>query len=189
MFENKTSWERLPEETSRQYEAFCIYRNMGPERSILKVAQEWSIGGHTSKLKEWSSKYHWVERASAYDEHIDEIKRARNEEAIIEMSARHADYSLQIQEKAIEALRFINHEDLKPNEFIKWLDIAIKIERLSRGVPTENIKQENEFKEVRNDSITKENLERPEIRRKANQLIRAIADSQSSSNGTSSNSK
>ena len=99
-------WEKQPEETNRQYEAFCIYRDMGIERSILKVAQEWSAGGHTSKLKEWSSKYHWVDRASAYDEHIDEIKRARNEEAIIEMSARHAEYSLQIQEKAIEALKF-----------------------------------------------------------------------------------
>ena len=76
---------------------------MGIERSILKVAQEWSTGGHTSKLKEWSSKFHWVDRASAYDEHIDEIKRAGNEEAIIEMSARHADYSLQIQEKAIRS--------------------------------------------------------------------------------------
>ena len=134
-------WEKLPEETSRQYEAFCIYRDMGIERSILKVAYEWSEGGHTSKLKEWSSKYHWVERASAYDEYIDEIKRARNEEAIIEMSARHAEYSLQIQEKAIEALNLVNPEELKPNDLIKWYDVAVKIERLSRGLSTENIKK------------------------------------------------
>ncbi len=66
------------------------------------------------------------ERASAYDEHIDEIKRARNEEAIIEMSARHADYSLQIQEKAIEALNLVNPEELKPNDLIKWYDVAVK---------------------------------------------------------------
>lgn len=182
-------WEKLPEETNRQYGAFCIYRDMGIGRSILKVAHEWSAGGHTSKLKEWSSKCHWVERASAYDEHIDEIKRARNEEAIIEMTARHANYSLQIQEKAIEALNLIKPEELKPNDLIKWLDIAVKIERLSRGVSTENIKQESEFKEVKTDAITKENLGKPEIRRKANQLIRAIADSQSSSNGASTTSK
>ena len=128
-------WKKLPEETSRQYEAFCIYRDMGIERSILKVAHEWSAGGHTSKLKEWSSKYSWVERASAYDEHLDEIKRARNEEAIIDMSARHADYSLQIQKKAIEALNLINPEELKPNDLIKWLDIAVKIERLKSWSP------------------------------------------------------
>ena len=90
------------------------------------------------------------------------------------MSARHADYSLQIQEKAIEALNFINPEELKPNDLIKWLDIAVKIERLSRGVSTENIKQESEFKEVRNDAITKENLERPEIRRKANNSLEQL---------------
>ncbi len=43
----------------------------------------------------------------------------------------------------------------------------LKIERLSRGLPTENIKQENEFKDVRTDEITKKNLEKPEIRRKS----------------------
>ena len=63
-------WEKRSDETSRQYEAFCIYRDMGIEQFILKVAYEWSEGGHTSKLKEWSSKYHWVDRASAYDEYI-----------------------------------------------------------------------------------------------------------------------
>lgn len=184
----RASWERQPDETSRQYEAFCLYRDMGPERSILKVAREWSSGGHTSKLKEWSSKHHWVDRASAYDEHIDEIRRGRNEEAIIEMSARHADYSIQLQEKAMEALKLINPDELKPNELIKWLDIAVKIERLSRGVPTENIKQEQEVKEVKADAVTREKLKNPEVRRKANQLIRAIADSQSSANGVSADS-
>jgi hypothetical protein len=179
------SWLKLPEETSRQYAAFCLYRDMGPERSISDVANVWSDSGATSRLNEWSSKYNWVDRASSYDEHIDEIKRARNEEAIIEMSARHVKYSIQVQEKAIEALRLINPEELKPNEFIKWLLEAVKIERLSLGVPTENIKQENEVKEVRNDAITKESLEKPEVRKKANQLIRAIADSQSSSDGAS----
>ncbi len=96
---------------------------------------------------------------------------------------------LRIQEKAIEALNLVKPEELKPNDLIKWYDVAVKIERLSRGLSTENINRESEFKEVRNDAITKENLEKPEIRRKANQLIRAIADSQSSSNGVSTNSK
>ena len=183
------SWQKLSDETSRQYEAFCIYRDMGIERSIGEVAKLWSKSGATSRLNQWSSKYHWVERATAFDEHIDEIKRTRNEEAIVEMSARHADYALRIQEKAIEALNLVKPEELKPNDLIKWYDVAVKIERLSRGLSTENINRESEFKEVRNDAITKENLEKPEIRRKANQLIRAIADSQSSSNGVSTTSK
>ena len=108
----ENQWDRLPKETSRQYEAFCIYRDMGPDRSILKVAQEWSAGGHTSKLKEWSSKHHWVERALHMMSTLMRLRRARNEEAIIEMSARHADYSLQIQEKAIEALNSLNPKNL-----------------------------------------------------------------------------
>ena len=51
----------------------------------------------------------------------------------------------------------------------------------------ETIKQEKEYKDVKHDAITQENLKKPEVRRKANQLIKAIADSQSSTNGTGTN--
>ncbi len=38
---NPKLWEKLPEETSRQYEAFVLYRDMGPERSVNAVAKVW----------------------------------------------------------------------------------------------------------------------------------------------------
>ena len=33
-------WTRLENETSRAYHAFCIYRDMGPERSLEKVREK-----------------------------------------------------------------------------------------------------------------------------------------------------
>lgn len=174
---NKNPWERLQIETSRQFQAFCIYRDMGPSRSIQQVAQQRTGSGGFSKLKEWSITHQWVDRATEYDDHIDTIKRAGNEESILEMSSRHADYSMQIQEKALDALKLIKPEDLKPHHLIKWLEVAVNIERLSRGVSTENIKRE-EVMEVKNDVVTSEKLKKPEVRRAASRYIKAIADSQ-----------
>lgn len=189
---NKYPWERLPDEPNKQYQAFCKYRDMGINRSILKVAKEWSEGGHASKLKEWSSKYHWVERAASYDEHIDKIKRDNYEdivqETIRETVARHTMESKLFQTKVHERLETIDPDELKPNELIKWYETAVKIERLSLGIPTENIKRE-EIKEVERDAITPEKLKNEKVRKTANQFIKTIAGSQSSAHGIGTDSK
>ena len=71
---NKKIWERLPEETSINYMAFCKYRDLQSRRSIKKVA-ELSDGAQISKFNRWSSEFKWVDRARAYDDHIDELRR------------------------------------------------------------------------------------------------------------------
>jgi len=71
---NKKIWERLPEETSINYKAFVKYRDLQSRRSIKKVA-ELSDGAQISKFNRWSSEFKWVDRARAYDDHIDELRR------------------------------------------------------------------------------------------------------------------
>ena len=71
---NKKIWERLPEETSINYTAFVKYRDLQSRRSIKKVA-ELSDGAQISKFNRWSSEFKWVDRARAYDDHIDELRR------------------------------------------------------------------------------------------------------------------
>ncbi|NMO09501.1 hypothetical protein [Methanobacterium subterraneum] len=183
------SWERLLDETSKQFEAFCIYRDIGPGRSIQKVAQKRAGSGGLSKLKEWSSKHHWSERAKAYDAHIDEIRRSGHEDEIIEMAERHAREAKLFQDKVHERLETIDPAELKPHELIKWYETAVKIERLSLGVPTENVRQEKELKEVKPDAVTREKLQDPQVRKRATEFIKAIADSQSRSDRISPGSK
>lgn len=194
-------WEKLPQESSKQFLAFTLYRDLSSNRSIQKVAQQRAESGpHTSKLKEWSVKYGWVERAAAYDEHLDEIKRSGKEKEIRELAAqnsieiqrmniRHTLEAQLLQNKAIEKLESLNIDDMKPQDIVKFYDTAVKIERLSRGMPTENIKQEQELTEVEKDAINPEKIKNPEVRKAANKFIRAIADSQSSTNGIGTNSK
>lgn len=133
-------WTRMKNESSRAYHAFCIYRDLGPQRSLEKVREELrKEGKRISKtlIFRWSTKYNWVERATAYDDYLDEIKRAEQEKAIKEMAERHAKIAMAVQQKVIERLKELDVSELSPSDMIRWLDVAIKVERLSRGEPTE----------------------------------------------------
>lgn len=72
MSDPKRSWEMMEDESSRAYEAFCIYYQFDPKlRSMKRVAEEL---GHPDSyvkwLEQWSSKYSWVQRARDYDSHV-----------------------------------------------------------------------------------------------------------------------
>jgi hypothetical protein len=71
-------------ESSRAFRAFVIYRDLGPLRSIDAVAANNAVAPvATDKAKRkrrasgvynrWSSKHHWVERAAAYDMHLEDV--------------------------------------------------------------------------------------------------------------------
>lgn len=184
---DKHSWERMPEETSKQFEAFSIFRDIGPSRSISGVANLWSESGATSRLREWARKNKWHQRVIDYDEHMDRIMVVSHEEEIKKMVVRHAREAKLFQSKVHDRLENINPDELKPHELIKWYETAVKIERLSMGISTENIKQE--AVKVKEDAINQETLRKPEVREKANKLIKAIADSQSSTYGVSTDSQ
>lgn len=58
-------WDRQPKETSKAYEAFCIYRDMGAKRTTRSTAE--ALAKSETLIKTWSSKYGWVKRAAAWD--------------------------------------------------------------------------------------------------------------------------
>lgn len=67
----------LPNETSKAYDAFAIYRDLGTGRSVA-AAYGKSTGrvGKANKVwDDWSSKYQWIERAKLYDAYLANIRR------------------------------------------------------------------------------------------------------------------
>jgi len=60
------AWEKQSHESQRAYEAFRRYLELGPRRSIAKVAEKWSKNAKSS-LYEWQSHNDWSARAAAYD--------------------------------------------------------------------------------------------------------------------------
>ena len=59
-------YDRQPNETDKSWAAFCMYRDMGGERSLEKLGQK--IGKRSGRfLQQWCSKYKWVERCRPFD--------------------------------------------------------------------------------------------------------------------------
>jgi len=136
-------WDRQKNESSKAYAAFCVYRDLGPDRSLEKVRQTLDKPRSRKWLGEWCATYNWVERARAYDDYLEKKKREEKEKAILEMAERHARLAMAFQQRVAERLREINPSELSPADMARWLDIATKLERLSRGEPTEIEKQEH----------------------------------------------
>ena len=128
-------WERRENETTKAYEAFCIYRDMGRERSLSKVAEKQQKSG--SLIGRWSRENDWVKRAARWDDEQDRIDRetAQREQAkaIKEMRKRHADLGTAMLIKAAQALKSIPIQDIKPGDISRMVDVASKLERISRG--------------------------------------------------------
>lgn len=58
-------WDWQPGEGARAYEAFEVYRNTWPGRSINRTAAH--LGKSVTLLWRWSARYKWVERVRAFD--------------------------------------------------------------------------------------------------------------------------
>lgn len=74
-------WSRQPGETDRNYLAFCFYRDLGLSRSLAQANLAYRDAVQlppkeladlpTKEISGWSGSFRWVERCSAYDDHLD----------------------------------------------------------------------------------------------------------------------
>ena len=155
-------WERQPGESAKAFHAFTFYRDLGHERSVSKVAQIYRPGRNLrSLMSRWSTKYSWVKRAEAYGDHLDELRRKRNEKEIQVMEKRHITLSMSLQQKAAEKLKDLKGKDMKVPEAIKALVEGAKLERLTRGEPTEKMKGELHTIITKSEAMPWENI--PEV--------------------------
>lgn len=134
-------WEKQKGESSKAFAAFAIYRDMGPERSTAKVAH--ACGKNKSLIDRWCKRDRWVERAIAWDMEQDRLKQQAMAEEIKAMAERHARLASAYLSKLVHRLQSIKPEELSPRDMAQWLDVAVKVERLSRGASTENVRAEH----------------------------------------------
>jgi hypothetical protein len=147
--EEKHDWDRGPRETSRAYELFCAYRDLGTERSLRKLKQGTDGAPNVNRLKRLSTRWKWVERCQAYDDYLEQQDRLQQEKERQEMRKRHAKIAVlgqNIAVKGLEKLLARVQEDEKavaPADLTRLFDTTVKVERLSRGEPTEIEKSEH----------------------------------------------
>lgn len=68
-------------ETQKAWEAFKVYRDLGPTRSLRKACEAYyGSRANIARISIWSSKYDWVARVQAYDDYHEMIKQSAVEE-------------------------------------------------------------------------------------------------------------
>lgn len=78
-----TTFERLPKEPMKAWQAFVMYRDMGFDRTMEGVRLSLTKpSGYLRQLQEWSIRFEWVKRARLYDDHIERSARAAAERSI-----------------------------------------------------------------------------------------------------------
>lgn len=128
-------WEQQePKETSLMYARFQVYMELPPE--VDRLRQTLEILNATSEqkitlaaLKTYSTGFRWAQRAGAHDRYVRQadvgrmIKRRRKvrDEQMRAASA--------LRGSALEALRQIPVEDLSPQDIVRFIELAWKLEK------------------------------------------------------------
>lgn len=124
-------WERQEGESTKAFEAFCVYRDMGIQRSLSKVSEK--LQKSDTLMGRWSRTYDWVERAAAWDSEQDRIIRQQQLDDIKKMRKRHASLAEDMLLKAAQALKFIPEDEVKASDISRLVEVGSKLERISRG--------------------------------------------------------
>jgi hypothetical protein len=127
-------WERQFNESRKAFEAFVVYRDMGPRRSQERVARE--LGKSAQLMARWSSKWSWVERASAWVDEQDKQLRVSQQEAVVKMNDRHAKLAAALTGKVVEKLQSVSPEEIERTSLVslsRLLEVGVKVERQARG--------------------------------------------------------
>jgi hypothetical protein len=135
-------WERRQGETSRSYQAFCVYRDQGITRSLRKAAEEFYQGATRAKVVQfetWSSQNLWVARAEAFDAELDRRRSLEREEHIREALERGRRAALLLQRIALDGLTTYQMQGGgdPPLVLLKYLQAGLEEERLALGIPTD----------------------------------------------------
>jgi len=151
-WENKMI-ERLEEESQKNYSLYCVYQNMGRNRSLAKVSEQTGISKRW--IESLSSKYDWIHRTEVYDTHQQQLMYEGMAKEIKEMGKRQASYSLQMitalitpAQELLKRLKDKNGKldfsDVSDTDLVQTVSrcatafkLLTDVERLARGEPTD----------------------------------------------------
>lgn len=168
-------WMRVEGETPKAFEAFCIYRDLGPGRSIRQAGEDMGKPRvYEGTMEAWSSKYRWVERCAAYDDMIAERRAEASADRAVRAAARHAKAGEKLIDKGLKALESKDLENITVDGIRGLIGDGVKIERLSLGLVTDNTKQEVTGNVNITDDRVRRVLADPEASRLACELVERV---------------
>jgi hypothetical protein len=90
-------YSRRVGESQKAFVAYCVYRDLGAERSLTGVTQK--LHKSATFLGRWSRKWGWVERAVAFDADLAEQERKAKEYALKVEARKWAKRKLEVLEQ------------------------------------------------------------------------------------------
>lgn len=137
---DREPWERQENEGPEAFEAFALYRDMGIERSVRKVARQ--LNKSSTLIGRWSSTHGWQNRVKEWDNEQDRIAREEQIKTIREMRKRQRNIALKMQQKGLALLESISHlGDIRMSEVVSLLKNGMEQERIANGDAGEVIEQ------------------------------------------------
>jgi hypothetical protein len=96
-------YDRETDESAKAFEAWTVYRDLGAERSLQKASEMYyGHGANVGQFERWSRRYGWVERARAFDDEREMIRRSAIEDHLQSRAEDHAAREARIQERILE---------------------------------------------------------------------------------------
>lgn len=115
-------WEKVPTETGRAYQAFRLFRDLGPTRRLADV-QGYSHG----TLRRWLTTHRWHERAQAWDLETYRLDDQRRLEQIRAMDETHQRAARALITAGLRALQDL--PALTPHQAARFVDLGTRLER------------------------------------------------------------
>lgn len=128
-------WERQPGEGQRAFAAFELYRDLGDERSLHKVAKQ--LTKSDALIRRWSARWNWVERVTAWDDELARQRVAAKIKAAREMNEQQDKVGVLLIQRGTEILDSLDPEDGAYSDVVKLVELGVKLRRLAHGEPTE----------------------------------------------------
>ena len=148
------------------YGRFRDYVALGPDRSVVETCDRWRVSKGRNRIGTaagaWvraAQKWHWADRAQAYDMAQLQARWAEDRERYNRMIRRHADLGRGMQTAAARGLQHIAHKaeedanSLSPLEAVRLAEAGIKAERQAEGLPTELIAFMGSLAEMTDDEL------------------------------------
>ena len=130
-------WDKQVGETPLAYRLFAVYRDQGIIRDIREVAKDLGRGYRT--VKNLSIENQWLNRAAAYDEHINSENERKLRYEIVEAKKRHhrlGAMMLDFAQESIENLRAMG-DLLSVKDVVTLAEAGHKIESTALGMANE----------------------------------------------------
>src|SRR5215211_1354763 len=150
-------WDRLENEPERAYRAFQTFLSLPSDHRTVVEAYRHHVGNPqavkpSDTWVRWSHDFAWAERASAYDNHLESVRREAFERGIEEEAERQAreveeargrynELMTLAYERAMEWLEEAQRSDLRSQDVIQIIRLYMDAEK-AFGVKEQRVEDE-----------------------------------------------